>query len=262
MTRQHLCRRAPGALPAAPRPRRDAAWRVVPALLALLLAGASGAAAQAPEQGRPQPQLSVHVMTFRHQAATDALALVTPLLSPRGTVELRAGTNTLVVRDSMASLARILPVLYSFDHPARQVRVDVWLIRAGGPPVAVSPQVNGAGIPADLLRNLREHLPYQTYTLLAGAEARGREGERVAFDLGQGYLIRFRLGTAVSQRLRLHEFEVLLEREPEPPASLVRSHLNLWLDRNMVLALSAGEASSTALMVVVRCSLAAAEEEP
>jgi hypothetical protein len=46
---------------------------------------------------------------------------------------------------------------------------------------------------------------------------------------------------------------VLQEERGRPVESLVRSNLNLWLGRNMVFALTQGEASPTALMVVVRC---------
>jgi hypothetical protein len=231
---------------------------LAPLLFALCLPAAAAAQTATPAPPR-SPPLSVQVIAFRHQTASDALALVTPLLSPRGEVELRPASNTLVVRDSMASLARILPVLYSFDHPARGVRVEIWLIRAGPAP-PVSPAVSSYGIPPDLLRNLRGQLRFDTYSLIAHSEARGLEGGRVAFDLGKDYLIRFRLGTAVTERLRLHEFEVLLEREDQPAASLVRSHLNLWLGRSMVLALAAGEGSNSALMVVVRCTLAPVEQ--
>ena len=153
-------------------------------------------------------------------------------------------------------LSRILPVLHAYDHPARDVHVEIWLVRASGS--RVSPPMASPGIPPELLRSLSDHLQYQTYDLLADSRVRGREGERVTFDLGNDYMVRFRLGTVVSQRLRLNEFEVLLEREGELPASLVRSHLNLWLGRTMVLALAAGEASPTALMVIVRCELESA----
>ena len=223
-------------------------------LLALLLPVI--AAAQAAPQQRAQPEQSVYLYKLRYQSAGDAFNLVTPLLSPRGSVELRAGTNTLVLRDSLAALSRILPVLHAYDHPARDVHVEIWLVRASGS--RVSPPMASPGIPPELLRSLSDHLQYQTYDLLADSRVRGREGERVTFDLGNDYMVRFRLGTVVSQRLRLNEFEVLLEREGELPASLVRSHLNLWLGRTMVLALAAGEASPTALMVIVRCELESA----
>ena len=40
------------------------------------------------------------------------------------------------------------------------------------------------------------------------------------------------------------------------PVPLLKSQLNLWLGRSMVFALSPGEGSNTALMVVVRCRTA------
>lgn len=238
---------------------RGAATAVL--LLCLAFLAPAVAAAQAGQPGGEQAGLSVYLYKLRHQSARDAFGLVTPLLSPRGTVELRAGDNTLVLRDTMAALSRILPVLQAFDHPARDVQVEIWLVRASGS--RVSPDVPSPnGLPPDLLRSLRDHLQYQSYDLLADSRLRGREGQRVTFDLGEDYIIRFRLGTVVSQRLRLNEFEVLLEREDEAPASLVRSHFNLWLGRTMVLALAAGEGSPTALMVVVRCQLAPPQPAP
>ncbi|HXT21441.1 MAG TPA: secretin N-terminal domain-containing protein, partial [Thermoanaerobaculia bacterium] len=54
-------------------------------------------------------EIILHVYTLRHQTAGDALGLIRPLLSPRGTVELRPGANTLVLRDTPLALSRILP---------------------------------------------------------------------------------------------------------------------------------------------------------
>jgi hypothetical protein len=225
------------------------------ALLGALLAGAPAAAqGGAPAATAAPPALSVYLYRLQHQPARDAFQLVTPMLSARGTVELRAGENTLVLRDTMATLGRVISVLRAFDHPARDVQVEIWLVRASVS--RLSGDVSSERLPPELLRNLREHLQYTSYDLLAESRVRGREGERVTFDLGNDYLVRFRLGTVLAERLRLNEFEVLLERDDETPASLVRSHLNLWLGRTMVLALAAGEGSPHALMVVVRCRLA------
>jgi hypothetical protein len=212
--------------------------------------------------GEPQPELSVHVITLQHQSAREAMMLVLPLLSSRGTVELRPGGNTLVVRDTLAALTRILPVVYNFDHPARAVEVELWLIRASGSRAEIAaPPPAPSNVPVELLRSLQEHLPYRHYQLVAQSRARGREGQRVTFDLAAQYTVRFRLGTIVGERrLRLNEFEVLLKgAAQQTPQSLVRSQLNLWLERNMVLALAGGEQSSNALMVVVRCRTAAEE---
>ncbi len=76
----------------------------------------------------------------------------------------------------------------------------------------------------------------------------------MTFQVAGNYAVRFRLGTIVGgQRLRLNDFEVLLMPDNGEPVPLLRSQLNLWLGRSMVFALSPGEGSSTALMVVVRC---------
>jgi len=79
----------------------------------------------------------------------------------------------------------------------------------------------------------------------------------MTFQVAGDYAVRFRLGTVVAeQRLRLNDFEVLLMPDTGDAVPLLRSQLNLWLGRSMVFALSPGEGSSTALMVVVRCRAA------
>jgi len=218
--------------------------------LAVLLAGAAPLLAQ-PQQ---PAELVVHVYALRHQTAGDALGLVQPLLSPRGTIELRPAANTLVLRDTPEALARVLPVLVSFDHPSRPVDVELWMVRASGKS-AISPMVlqGRQGVPPDLLKALAEHLPYEQYGLLGSSKVRGAEGEKMTFQVAGNYAVRFRLGTIVGeQRLRLNDFEVLLVPDNADPVPLLRSQLNLWLGRSMVFALSPGE-GSTALMVVVRC---------
>jgi hypothetical protein len=109
-------------------------------------------------------------------------------------------------------------------------------------------------VPTDLLLALSRHLPYESYSLVGSSKVRGLEGQRMTFQVGGNYAIRFRLGTIVGgQRLRLNDFEVALMPDTGEAVPLLKSQLNLWLDRDMVFALSPGEASSTALMVVVRC---------
>lgn len=203
-------------------------------------------------------ELVLHVYTLRHQTAGDALGLVQPLLSPRGTVELRPGANTLVLRDTAQAISRILPVLVGFDHPSRPIDVELWMVRASGQSV-ISPPVppKQSNVPADLLRALAEHLPYEQYGLLGSSKVRGAEGEKMTFQVGGNYAVRFRLGTVVAeQRLRLNDFEVILQPDNGDPVPLLKSQLNLWLGRSMVFALSPGEGSNTALMVVVRCRAA------
>jgi hypothetical protein len=221
----------------------------------MLLAPAAALRAQPPEA-----ELVAYVYALRHQAAGDALGLVRPLLSPRGTVELRPAANTLVLRDTAASLERILPVLVAFDHQPRPVDVELWLVRATGPKVPVSPPRPPlpSTVPAGQLVALSKHLPYEQYALIGSGSVRGGEGEKMTFRVGGNYAVRFRLGTVVAdQRLRLNDFEVVLLPDNGDAVPLLKSQLNLWLGRTMVLALSSGDQSASALMVVVRCRPAA-----
>jgi hypothetical protein len=214
-------------------------------------------------QGRVDRGMVVHVHTLKHQPANDAMPLVLSLLSAEGTVELRPGTNTLVIRDSLASVSRIVPVLRSFDHPARRLEVSIWLVEGGPGPAVVSPALPGKPPPAELLDQLRRNLPYAAYELLAASEVRGREGDRVDFDLPSGHNVRFRLGTVLGeQRVRLHGFELSRRSGAQEGESLVRGNLNLWLQRTTVLSMANSRDDSRALMVVVRCGLIGEDPEP
>lgn len=184
------------------------------------------------------------------------MSLVLPLLSPRGTVELRA-SNTLMLRDSIASLERILPLLYAFDHPAQPVEVELWLVRASGAQVSPVPPPRDSGLPVQLLRSLRNSFGYLNYDLVGTSTVRVMEGERITFEVAKDFTVRFRLGTIVGdQRLRLNDFEVLLDSDSGEPASLLKSQLNVWLDKTVAMGLTAGKESPTALLVVVRCAAA------
>jgi|CXWL01.1.fsa_nt_gi hypothetical protein len=199
--------------------------------------------------------LQVHAFTLQYQRASEALAAVVPLLSPRGTVELQPGSNTLLVRDTAAALARVSPLVAAFDHPARPLTLEVHLVEAGAAGESnVSPALGPTGgrpLPKDLLGRLRKLLPYASYQLVAGAEFGTSEGQAVTYDLGQRYRIAFELGTLLDgRRLRVANFRI--ERLPEQgEPALVHTNLNVTLGQTTVLGLSRGEASPRALMVVL-----------
>ena len=259
--------------PAVPCPRlavarRPARCRLLPlaALATLLLAVPVTAQQAAPadqEKAGPsaRPELAVHVFQLRHQPVAEALALVLPLLSPHGSVEVRQAANTLVVRDQLAALAKIVPVLRSFDHEARPLDVTISILEAR-PRDTVSPATPPAGSATGVLARLRAHLPYEHYELVAESHTAGTEGETVGFDLSSGWQIRFRLGTVLGERrVRLSQFEMSRQRlgiwKP-----LLRSNLNVWLGKPHVLVLTADAESPNALVVVVECRLAAAPVKP
>jgi hypothetical protein len=220
--------------------------------------------AQRGASGREE-EMAVHVYALRHQRATDALRLVLPLLSERGSIELRPGGNTIVIREKRSNVESVLQTLHRFDHEKRQVSVGLWLIRATrgapiSPPAVVDPKLRAY---PEVLDRLRDYLQYNSYSIVGYAQAEGSEGDGMSFDLSREYDVRFRLGTVVGlERVPLEGFEVFRRSEESGPSgvprSLLRSNLNSWLDRPLVLALSAGE--TDALLVVIRCELVSVAE--
>lgn len=210
-------------------------------VLSLLLPAAAAA------QQQTTPRMALHAYVFQHRAAADAVPLVRPLLSPAGSLLIKPDGKTLVVRDSMAGIARVVPVLRSLDRPVIPLDLEVMLVRAER--AMVSPP-QPSDIPEALAAELRSILPYDTYTQVAHADLHSHEGEDVTFEVGAGYALRFRVGRYAGGSVRLHDFRVYREGRSEP---IVHANLVLRLEETYSLGLSKSTSSPTALMVVVTC---------
>lgn len=198
--------------------------------------------------GREGERLALHAFALRNRRASEALDVVRPLLSPLGTVELQPGRNTVVVRDSLAALSRIVPELRRFDRPAEPLEIEILVVRALAGDSRPSPAPR---VPADLERRLRALLRYERYELVAQALLSSRENEEVTYELGEGFTVQFRLGSLVEQRrIRLSDFQVERASAETP---LIHTVLNLWLDRPVTLGLARSESSTSALMVAITC---------
>jgi hypothetical protein len=220
-------------------------------LLASLLLGplpllAQGAGREAAADG----PLKLYAYTLMHQRASEALAAIQPLLSGRGTVELRQTDNTLVVRDVPRALSSIMLVLQRFDHPAEPLRIEVTILRARR--ASFSPVLQEEPLPEPLTQRLRELLPYSSYRVLARTDLGTAEGEDVTYELGEGFGVRFRAGTVVDGTgLKLHGFRVTRTDPGGEPRSLIHGHLSLRLDRTFAMTLAGSEGSASALVVVL-----------
>jgi len=195
-------------------------------------------------------EVVLQAYTLRHQRASDAVALVYPLLSRKGTVELQPGGNTLVIRDVQAALNRIVPVLRSFDHAPRPMRLEVLIVRASRN--VVSPQVRHSDLPEQLTKRLRDLLAYDNFEMQAQAQLGGVEGQPVIYDLAQDYKVSFHFGTLMDdQRVKLTSFRISRRGEGKPETNLLQTNLTLWCDQTISLGLAKSEASREALMVVL-----------
>lgn len=217
------------------------------------------APAATPSPGSQGGDLLLHAYTMRYRQASDAISLVFPLLSQRGTVELQPATNTIVIRDSQAALNRIMPVLRSYDHPSRPLNLDIYIVRA-----IRSPGVTRSDLPEALTRRMRALLPYDVYEVEAQAQLASREGQAVTYALGGEYEVSFRLGTLVDrQHIRLSNFRVLRRVEERRAGSpLIHTNLLLTLEQTTSFGLARTEQSSEALMVVMTVHYGTSKKQP
>lgn len=211
----------------------------------LLLFLASGAARA---QGG---EMIVHAYTLKHRRATEAVALVSRLLSPRGTVELQPATNTVVIRDTVAAVNKIVPVLNNYDLPARPLTLELYVVRASRS--AVSPPVARSNLPDEMTRELRQMLPYDNYEVQARAQLTSLEGQAVTYVVGGEYEVGFRVGTVQGGLwIRLSDFRISQRMEHKADQLLVRGKsLNLCFGKTMFVGLARDESSAAALMVAL-----------
>ena len=230
-----------------------------PILLLTVLAFAAATAGQERDDAprglfRPDAaeRMTLHAYTLSHRSAAEAAELVRGMLSPRGSVTVQEERNTVVVRDTLATLARVVPALRQLDRPARALEFEVMVVRAYrepmGTPLMVPP-------PRELVEKLRKLLNYGTYELVAAAHLPSHEGEELTYQVGDSYSVSFRAGELASDAsVKLYDFRLFRRGREEP---MIHTNLNLFLDKTYSLGFSKSEDSDTALMVVITCRGAA-----
>lgn len=203
-------------------------------------------------QSAPGPRdVVTRAYTFKYQRASEAVIMVYPLLSPKGTVELQPGGNTLVIRDTQGAVQKIMPALRAYDHPARSLRLEVYLVRASRS--LVSPQVQRSDLPEGLTKRLRDMLNYDNFEIQAQAQLAGAEGQWVVYELGADYRMSFRFGNLTQdRRVKLSNLRVVRREEGRPESVLLHDgNMTLPFDHTTSLGFTHDESSPEALMVVL-----------
>ena len=221
---------------------RSLSARIALTVTALLLLPAAGASQQEAET-----QIR-HAFTLQHQRADDALEWMQGEMSPHGTIELQRATNTLVLRDARSVLEHLLALLRDFDHPRRQVEFEIFILEASR---------RGSGdprseLPAQLIDELGDWLAFTSYRQLGHGRFEAVEGEDVRFEVGAEFRIGFRVGTVLlDRRLKLYGVEVERSRGGGLGEQVFNGHLNVWVGKPLVLALSYRDTEASGLVVAV-----------
>lgn len=211
-------------------------------LVALPLTAATGVA-----QEEAETRIR-HAFTLQHQRADDALEWMQGEMSPHGTIELQRATNTLVLRDTSSVLEHLLALLRDFDHPRRQIEFEIFLLeasrRGSGDP--------SSELPAQLTDELGDWLAFTSYRLLGEGRFEAMEGEDVRFEIGTEYRLGFRVGTMLlDRRLKLYGVEIDRSRGAVLDERVFNGHLNVWVGKPLVLALSYQDAGGNGLVVAL-----------
>ncbi len=233
---------------------RATAFGMVLDLLSAAVGAAQGSSPNPTQSATSSDGLRVHAITLVHRRAIDALQVVEPLLSPRGTIELQAGNNSLVVRDTLAALTRIVSAVRAFDRPARPVVLELELLRGQRSP----PQGDHGLARPRLAARIQQLLPYQHIVGLARVRLTGVEGEGVNYELHGGYRVSFAFGNWMpDQGIRLQRFRIVRLGPPEE-RQLLGTSVHMRPSQPLVLALTRDEAAERALLVVLELDAPAA----
>jgi hypothetical protein len=197
----------------------------------------------------PVKKLVGRAFVLRNRSVGDALALIYPLLSDRGTVFVEAGESILTVQDREEVLDQLAKVIAEMDRPAGRVDLEFQIVNAALGKSKGSPS---SGLPADLVVRLSQLLRYRSFRLLAERKIAVEDREEVQLNMGVNYHLGFRLqGESPEERIRLEGFQLDKISETTEARPLIHTHLDLRLGKPMILGLAKTESSPEALVVVI-----------
>lgn len=219
-------------------------------------------------------QQTVREFTLKHRPASQAVAIVAPLLSPQGSVVLQPRLNTLVVRDTEEAVDRVAAFLAQWDTGPVTYRIEIRLLLASNTrPTPPSGGPHFSAPAADAVReartpttggphfhsvedDLRNFFHYNFFTDLDRLRVDAAEGSMVeALAAGQ-YFVRFRLvpQPGFPDRVQLAGLELL--RGPGGAVAAVgppvlRTTVSLRVGQTSIIGAAPSENAERALVLVL-----------
>jgi hypothetical protein len=221
-----------------------------------------GPADPQPPLEKPGPDgLVTKAFVLKYKTADDAYLLLSPWLSPKGSIRSQPHQKMIVVTDTPEMVRQDETLLLGFDLPPRTVQVAVQLILAssekGRTAPAPPPPIRGV---IDRLNALSTR--WSDYKLVGDARVMGTEGERSTLRVGDDYRVDFRIEQIAeeSHLIRFKPFE-LAHREGSVEGNetfqpVLDTVLNLRDAQLFIVGASKLEKSNRALFMTITASLA------
>jgi len=224
---------------------------------------AAGATSRAGVGVMPAPAnpagLVTRVFTLRYKSVDDVYLLVSPWLSPQGSLRAQPHQKTLTITDTPDGVRQAETLISGFDLPPRVVQVAVQLILASVEKNAILPTPPPIKGVVDRLNALSTR--WSDYKLVGDARILGTEGERGTLKVGDDYKVDFRIDQIAdeSRIIRFKPFE-LARREPavegqERYQPVLNTVLNLRDSQLFIVGASKMERADRALFMTITASL-------
>lgn len=230
--------------------------RVSLLVFALLFGGA------ARPGGVPATEIVVRVFALKYRAPGDALTVVRPVLTEKGSVIVQPKGNVLTVRDSAAAVERAARTIALWDVPPRSIDLRITLLRAAveaRPGPGIAPMSTAEGDLEGIGDRLRQLFRFTSYSRLDTVLVKGAEGQTVASALGGDYRIEFQIeGAEDLRQVRLRGLAFHRVRPVPgpgvnvPSGDILRTTLNVPVGQPFILAVGRDEAATGALVLVFR----------
>ena len=236
-------------------------WTLLAAVivLAVLLPPVPVAADPAASPSGAADGLTSRVFNLKYRGADEAYILVSPYLSPQGSIRSQPHQRTLTVVDTPEVVRHVETLIAGFDLPPRTVEVAVQLILASieKPSQAPTPPPIRGVIERLGALNTR----WSDYRLVGDARVLGTEGERSTLRVGDDYRVDFRIDPIDegSRVIRFKPFE-LAKREltvegNERYTPVLNTVLNLRDSQLFIVGASKMERSNRALFMTITASM-------
>lgn len=165
---------------------RDTAVFLIVAVL-LAVSGLAGAEEPGGCEGK---KLEVKVFPIRYKPISEAVLLVDQLLGLCGSYKVPKALRVVSVQDEPAQLEKIAQALASWDTPPRQVELTVSLILATR---TAPPSKNLAGEIGQVSESLAQLTRFTSFERLGTVTLRAHEGGTAEGEIGEKYVVSFRV---------------------------------------------------------------------